>query len=80
MKDGTIQREGTLKDFQRCESQLFEHWKTLMNRQDQELEKVRSPQGSSWPALAGRALLAGVFRQAFLASLLPRTDMAAGQA
>uniref|UniRef100_A0A4W2C9E6 Uncharacterized protein n=1 Tax=Bos indicus x Bos taurus TaxID=30522 RepID=A0A4W2C9E6_BOBOX len=39
MKDGTIQREGTLKDFQRSECQLFEHWKTLMNRQDQELEK-----------------------------------------
>uniref|UniRef100_A0A2K6KBT9 ATP binding cassette subfamily C member 8 n=2 Tax=Rhinopithecus TaxID=542827 RepID=A0A2K6KBT9_RHIBE len=41
MKDGTIQREGTLKDFQRSECQLFEHWKTLMNRQDQELEKRR---------------------------------------
>ncbi|XP_037695234.1 ATP-binding cassette sub-family C member 8 isoform X3 [Choloepus didactylus] len=39
MKDGTIQREGTLKDFQRSECQLFEHWKNLMNRQDQELEK-----------------------------------------
>ncbi|KAK2495393.1 hypothetical protein MC885_003839 [Smutsia gigantea] len=39
VKDGTIQREGTLKDFQRSECQLFEHWKTLMNRQDQELEK-----------------------------------------
>nr|XP_023406582.1 ATP-binding cassette sub-family C member 8 isoform X4 [Loxodonta africana] len=39
MKDGTIQREGTLKDFQRSECQLFEDWKTLMNRQDQELEK-----------------------------------------
>uniref|UniRef100_A0A8C4PJP3 ATP binding cassette subfamily C member 8 n=1 Tax=Equus asinus asinus TaxID=83772 RepID=A0A8C4PJP3_EQUAS len=47
MKDGTIQREGTLKDFQRSECQLFEHWKTLMNRQDQELEKVATepPQG-----------------------------------
>nr|XP_058161659.1 ATP-binding cassette sub-family C member 8 isoform X9 [Dasypus novemcinctus] len=42
MKDGTIQREGTLKDFQRSECQLFEHWKTLMNRQDQELEKAPS--------------------------------------
>lgn len=40
MKDGTIQREGTLKDIQKSESELFEHWKTLMNRQDQELEKV----------------------------------------
>ncbi|XP_039200573.1 ATP-binding cassette sub-family C member 8 isoform X5 [Crotalus tigris] len=39
MKDGTIQREGTLKDIQKAESELFEHWKTLMNRQDQELEK-----------------------------------------
>ncbi|KAJ7344412.1 hypothetical protein JRQ81_000362 [Phrynocephalus forsythii] len=39
MKDGTIQREGTLKDIQKSEPELFEHWKTLMNRQDQELEK-----------------------------------------
>ncbi|XP_031799310.1 ATP-binding cassette sub-family C member 8 isoform X2 [Sarcophilus harrisii] len=39
MKDGTIQREGTLKDIQMSESELFEQWKTLMNRQDQELEK-----------------------------------------
>ncbi|XP_070789628.1 ATP-binding cassette sub-family C member 8 isoform X3 [Pituophis catenifer annectens] len=39
VKDGTIQREGTLKDIQKSESELFEHWKTLMNRQDQELEK-----------------------------------------
>ncbi|KAL7992145.1 hypothetical protein Chor_016401 [Crotalus horridus] len=42
MKDGTIQREGTLKDIQKSESELFEHWKTLMNRQDQELEKACS--------------------------------------
>uniref|UniRef100_A0A670I6P3 ATP binding cassette subfamily C member 8 n=1 Tax=Podarcis muralis TaxID=64176 RepID=A0A670I6P3_PODMU len=40
MKDGTIQREGTLKDIQKSESELFEHWKTLMNRQDQDLEKA----------------------------------------
>ncbi|KAF7245603.1 ATP-binding cassette sub-family C member 9 [Varanus komodoensis] len=40
MKDGTIQREGTLKDIQKSESELFEHWKTLMNRQDQEMEKA----------------------------------------
>ncbi|XP_029438846.1 ATP-binding cassette sub-family C member 8 isoform X1 [Rhinatrema bivittatum] len=39
MKDGTIQREGTLKDIQKSDPELFEHWKTLMNRQDQELEK-----------------------------------------
>uniref|UniRef100_A0A803YS33 ATP binding cassette subfamily C member 8 n=1 Tax=Meleagris gallopavo TaxID=9103 RepID=A0A803YS33_MELGA len=40
MKDGYIQREGTLKDIQKSETELFEHWKTLMNRQDQELEKT----------------------------------------
>lgn len=55
MKDGTIQREGTLKDFQRSECQLFEHWKTLMNRQDQELEKVRmwGPCSCPWIDLMG---------------------------
>lgn len=40
MKDGTIQTEGTLKDIQNCEPELFEQWKTLMNRQDKEFEKV----------------------------------------
>ncbi|XP_075692907.1 ATP-binding cassette sub-family C member 8 [Rhinoderma darwinii] len=39
MKDGTIQREGTLKDIQTSDPELYEHWKTLMNRQDQALEK-----------------------------------------
>ncbi|XP_005734933.1 ATP-binding cassette sub-family C member 8 isoform X4 [Pundamilia nyererei] len=39
MKDGTIQTEGTLKDVQNSEPELFEQWKTLMNRQDQEFEK-----------------------------------------
>ncbi|XP_069079844.1 ATP-binding cassette sub-family C member 8 isoform X2 [Pleurodeles waltl] len=39
MKDSTIQREGTLKDIQKSDPELFDHWKTLMNRQDQELEK-----------------------------------------
>uniref|UniRef100_UPI00398F530D ATP-binding cassette sub-family C member 9-like isoform X1 n=1 Tax=Pristiophorus japonicus TaxID=55135 RepID=UPI00398F530D len=39
MKDGTIIREGTLKDFQNHDVELYEHWKTLMNRQDQEFEK-----------------------------------------
>lgn len=34
-------REGTLKDIQTKDVELYEHWKTLMNRQDQELEKVR---------------------------------------
>lgn len=54
MKDGNIQREGTLKDIQKSETELFEHWKTLMNRQDQELEKVFDGQGNGhlqkmWP-------------------------------
>lgn len=41
MKDGTIQTEGTLKDIQNSEPELFEQWKTLMHRQDQEFEKVK---------------------------------------
>ncbi|KAM5224328.1 ATP-binding cassette sub-family C member 8 isoform 9-T9 [Hipposideros larvatus] len=65
MKDGTIQREGTLKDFQRSECQLFEHWKTLMNRQDQELEKetvmerkaAEPPQGLPRAMSSGDGLL-----------------------
>lgn len=40
MKDGSVLREGTLKDIQNKDVELYEHWKTLMNRQDQELEKV----------------------------------------
>ncbi|MCI4379456.1 hypothetical protein PGIGA_G00228450 [Pangasianodon gigas] len=36
MKDGTVQTQGTLKDIQCAEPELFEHWKTLMNRQDKE--------------------------------------------
>lgn len=40
MKDGTIQTEGTLKDIQNSEPDLFEQWKTLMHRQDQEFETV----------------------------------------
>ncbi|XP_075705466.1 ATP-binding cassette sub-family C member 9-like isoform X2 [Rhinoderma darwinii] len=39
MKDGFVLREGTLKDIQNNDNELYEHWKTLMNRQDQELEK-----------------------------------------
>ncbi|XP_026064935.1 ATP-binding cassette sub-family C member 9-like [Carassius auratus] len=39
MKDGSVLREGTLKDIQTYDVELYEHWKTLMNRQDQELEK-----------------------------------------
>lgn len=69
MKDGTIQREGTLKDFQRSECQLFEHWKTLMNRQDQELEKV----GVAWEpgslAPEDKVLLEPELIKAFLPSL-----------
>ena len=42
MKDGSVLREGTLKDIQTKDVELYEHWKTLMNRQDQELEKVIS--------------------------------------
>lgn len=41
MKDGTVLREGTLKDIQTHDIELYDHWKTLMNRQDQGLEKVR---------------------------------------
>ncbi|XP_075459040.1 ATP-binding cassette sub-family C member 9 isoform X4 [Ascaphus truei] len=39
MKDGSVLREGTLKDIQNNDVELYEHWKTLMNRQDQELKK-----------------------------------------
>ncbi|KAM5169906.1 ATP-binding cassette sub-family C member 9 [Mantella aurantiaca] len=39
MKEGFVLREGTLKDIQNNDNELYEHWKTLMNRQDQELEK-----------------------------------------
>ncbi|XP_044137456.1 ATP-binding cassette sub-family C member 9 isoform X8 [Bufo gargarizans] len=39
MKDGFVLREGTLKDIQNNDNELYEHWKTLMNRHDQELEK-----------------------------------------
>uniref|UniRef100_A0A667ZFT6 ATP-binding cassette, sub-family C (CFTR/MRP), member 9 n=1 Tax=Myripristis murdjan TaxID=586833 RepID=A0A667ZFT6_9TELE len=39
MKDGSVLREGTLKDIQTHDVELYDHWKTLMNRQDHELEK-----------------------------------------
>ncbi|KAK1906942.1 ATP-binding cassette sub-family C member 9, partial [Dissostichus eleginoides] len=39
MKDGSVLREGTLKDIQTHDIELYEHWKTLMNRQDHGLEK-----------------------------------------
>lgn len=69
MKDGTIQREGTLKDFQRSECQLFEHWKTLMNRQDQELEKVDVAWGPGSLAPEDKILLEPELIKAFLPSL-----------
>lgn len=51
MKDGMVLREGTLKDIQTKDIELYEHWKTLMNRQDQELEKVnRSILGKDDPS------------------------------
>lgn len=57
--------EGTLKDFQRSECAL-EHWKTLMNRQDQELEKVGVSLGpAAWP-LEDKVLLEPEFIKAFL--------------
>uniref|UniRef100_A0A3P8USD2 ATP-binding cassette, sub-family C (CFTR/MRP), member 9 n=1 Tax=Cynoglossus semilaevis TaxID=244447 RepID=A0A3P8USD2_CYNSE len=42
MKDGSILREGTLKDIQTHDVELYDHWKTLMNRQDQDLEKRKT--------------------------------------
>lgn len=43
MKDGSVLREGTLRDIQTHDIELYDHWKTLMNRQDHELEKVAWP-------------------------------------
>uniref|UniRef100_A0A8C1Z245 ATP-binding cassette, sub-family C (CFTR/MRP), member 8b n=1 Tax=Cyprinus carpio TaxID=7962 RepID=A0A8C1Z245_CYPCA len=37
MRDGTVQTQGTLKDIQCAEPELFEQWRTLMNRQDKSL-------------------------------------------
>lgn len=86
MKDGTIQMEGTLKDFQRSECQLFEHWKTLMNRQDQELEKVGIAWGPGSLAPEDKILLEPELIKAFLPSLAlgspqkhpQKTDVGAG--
>ncbi|XP_068442146.1 ATP-binding cassette sub-family C member 9 isoform X2 [Clinocottus analis] len=39
MKDGSVLREGTLKDIQTHDIELYDHWKLLMNRQDHGLEK-----------------------------------------
>lgn len=49
MKDGTIHVEGTLKDIQKSEPELFEQWKALMHRQDQEFEKVPLTEGANAP-------------------------------
>lgn len=59
MKDGSVLREGTLKDIQTNDFELYDHWKTLMNRQDQELEKVQFKQQNlifSPPAVCGSVL------------------------
>uniref|UniRef100_A0A8C4NBX7 ATP binding cassette subfamily C member 8 n=1 Tax=Eptatretus burgeri TaxID=7764 RepID=A0A8C4NBX7_EPTBU len=39
MKDGSVLREGTLLDIQTQDPELYEHWKTLMNRQDKKFQK-----------------------------------------
>lgn len=52
MKDGSVLREGTLKDIQTHDIELYDHWKTLMNRQDHELEKV--PGDTSPPSETSR--------------------------
>ncbi|XP_056096388.1 ATP-binding cassette sub-family C member 8 [Rhinichthys klamathensis goyatoka] len=36
MRDGTVQTQGTLRDIQAAEPELFEQWRTLMNRQNKE--------------------------------------------
>ncbi|XP_062850775.1 ATP-binding cassette sub-family C member 9 isoform X2 [Trichomycterus rosablanca] len=54
MKDGSVLREGTLKDIQTHDVELYEHWKTLMNRQDQELEK--DPETESQTTLERKTL------------------------
>jgi len=86
MKDGTIQREGTLKDVQRSECQRFEHWETLMNREDQEREKVGIAWGPGSLAPEDKILLEPELIKAFLPSLAlgspqkhpQKTDVGAG--
>ncbi|KAA0714786.1 ATP-binding cassette sub-family C member 8 [Triplophysa tibetana] len=36
MRDGTVHTQGSLKDIQFAEPELFEQWRTLMNRQNKE--------------------------------------------
>uniref|UniRef100_UPI00358FFAEC ATP-binding cassette sub-family C member 9-like n=1 Tax=Myxine glutinosa TaxID=7769 RepID=UPI00358FFAEC len=45
MKDGSVLREGTLLDIQTQDPELYEHWKTLMNRQDKEFQKDTESEG-----------------------------------
>uniref|UniRef100_A0A3B4DI71 ATP-binding cassette, sub-family C (CFTR/MRP), member 8b n=1 Tax=Pygocentrus nattereri TaxID=42514 RepID=A0A3B4DI71_PYGNA len=48
MKDGTVQTQGTLKDIQCAEPELYEHWRTLMNRQNKvERKSFRKPMYST---------------------------------
>uniref|UniRef100_A0A9J8B1K3 ATP-binding cassette, sub-family C (CFTR/MRP), member 8b n=1 Tax=Cyprinus carpio carpio TaxID=630221 RepID=A0A9J8B1K3_CYPCA len=42
MRDGTVQTQGTLKDIQCAEPELFEQWRTLMNRQDKVKKKKKN--------------------------------------
>lgn len=80
MKDGTIQTEGTLKDIQNSEPELFEQWKTLMHRQDQEFEKVisvsklttpNSPHGAGVQRSCRAASLSGPDLSCLLSWCLP---------
>uniref|UniRef100_A0A3B3YM43 ATP-binding cassette, sub-family C (CFTR/MRP), member 9 n=1 Tax=Poecilia mexicana TaxID=48701 RepID=A0A3B3YM43_9TELE len=69
MKDGSVLREGTLKDIQTHDTELYDHWKTLMNRQDQELEKVEhrfTPHDLGSGRMCGCYLSSGGFFMVFL--------------
>lgn len=63
MKDGSVLREGTLKDIQTHDVELYDHWKTLMNRQDQELEKVSWHQRAGFIHTAAGLLLTVIYVQ-----------------
>ncbi|XP_048409960.1 ATP-binding cassette sub-family C member 9 isoform X1 [Stegostoma tigrinum] len=67
MKDGTIIREGTLKDFQNHDVELYEQWKTLMNRQDQEFEK--ETEGESQTILERKTLRRAMYSREAKAQL-----------
>uniref|UniRef100_UPI00398E8089 ATP-binding cassette sub-family C member 8 isoform X5 n=1 Tax=Pristiophorus japonicus TaxID=55135 RepID=UPI00398E8089 len=72
MKDGTIQREGTLKDIQNFDPELFELWKTLMNRQDQELEKETVAESKT--ALERKNLRRAMYSREALLKTLQETE------